>query len=173
MTAISMNGRERLFSTRAMIMKIAAMETILTILKSLSVVSIISFVHGASPMSIPFGSYFFRIEFRLSICRLTSSPATLYSELTRSSSHLSLFRTSLTDSGRNSCGTDEPTMLSSPSTYFTPSTPFISFIIDLTSFAGRVESVRIICVEAISNSSESLLCAMTYSISSGRHLPRS
>ena len=51
-----------------MMTKMATMETALTTWKSRSVVSIISFMQGASPISIPVESYFFRMLFRLVIC---------------------------------------------------------------------------------------------------------
>ena len=63
-------------------MKIAAMEMMLTTLKSRSVTVIRSLVQGASPMSMPFLSYFFNTALISSTCRLTSSDATLYRELT-------------------------------------------------------------------------------------------
>ena len=63
MTAIRMKGREKLPSTSVMMRKMAAMEMALTTLKSWSVVSIMSFMQGASPMSIPPSSYFFRMAF--------------------------------------------------------------------------------------------------------------
>ena len=68
MTAIRMKGSSALFSTRAMMTKMATMDTALTTWKSRSVVSIISFMQGASPISIPVESYFFRMLFRLVIC---------------------------------------------------------------------------------------------------------
>ena len=43
-------------NTIAMITKIATIEIALTTLKSVSVIVIRSFVHGASPISIPFSS---------------------------------------------------------------------------------------------------------------------
>ena len=60
-----------------MMMKMATMDTALTTLKSWSVVSIMSFMQGASPMSMPVASYCLMMAFRSSICRLTSSLATL------------------------------------------------------------------------------------------------
>ena len=160
-----------LFSTRAIIRKIAAIDIIFTTLKSWSVVSIISFIQGASPMSIPFLSYFFRIWPRLSISRLTSSLATLYSELIRSSCHLSPLSNDLTDLGRISSGTFDPRTDSSPRTYLTPSTSSISFIIERTSLSGTLLSTSNMCVDAISKSSLSLLFAITYSMSFGSESP--
>ena len=60
-------GSEMLFSTRAMIINIAAMDIRFTTLKSLSVVSIMSFMQGASPMSMPLLSCFFFFLFSLFI----------------------------------------------------------------------------------------------------------
>ena len=173
MTAMSRNGSEMLRSTSRMMRKIARIDTALTTLKSWSVVSIMSFMHGASPMSIPVGSYFFRMALSESIWAFTSSLATLYSELMSSSSHLSLLRIERTESGRISSGTPAPTTDSRPRTYFTPSTCSISEIMLRTCFDGRDASTSSMCVEAISNSSESLLFAITYSMSSGRHWPMS
>ena len=44
---------------------------------------------------------------------------------------------------------------------------------DRTSLSGRSAFTSSIWVEAMSNSSESFLLAMTYSMSSGRHWPMS
>ena len=142
-TAIRMNGREMLFSTSRMMRNIAITDTAVTTAKSCPVVSIISFIHGASPISMPFSSYFLRTVLSLSICSFTSSLAALYSELISNSSHRSLSRMDFTLSGRISSGTREPTTDSSPKTYFTPSTFFISAIIFLTDFAGSLLSTRI------------------------------
>ena len=60
-------GREILFSTMAIMINIAAIEMAFTILKSVSVVSIISFVQEASPISIALSSYFFSMAASLSI----------------------------------------------------------------------------------------------------------
>ena len=79
----------------------------------------------------------------------------------------------VTDSGRISRGTREPTTDSSPRTYFTPSTFSISFTMERTSLEGTSALTSSMWVEAMSNSSESLLLAMTYSMSSGRHSPMS
>ena len=87
-TEIKITGNVRLFSTSAMITKIATIETMLTIRKSRSVVSIISFIHGASPISIPPSSYFFRIEFNSATCALTSSLAQEYSNQQLEQAHL-------------------------------------------------------------------------------------
>ena len=171
MTAIRINGRETLFSTRAIMRKMARIDTALTTLKSWAVVSIMSFIHGASPISIPPSSYLLRMAFSCVICSFTSSLATLYSELMSINSHLSLFRISTTEFGRISSGTREPTTDSKPRTYLTPSTCSISPIILRTFFVGTSVSISSMWVEAMLKSSASLLLAMTYSISSGRHWP--
>ena len=62
--------------------KIAPIDTILTVLKSSSVISIRSFVHGASPINMAEGSYFLMILLISSHCAFTSSEATAYSEQT-------------------------------------------------------------------------------------------
>ena len=142
MTATRMMGRVMLFSTRAMMTKMAMMEIMLTTWKSWPVVSIMSFMQGASPMSIPLGSCSFKIAFKESSWVFTASLATRYSELIKSSSHLSLFRTLRTESGRMSSGTREPTTDSSPRTYLTPSTSSISSIMERTSEEGRFASTR-------------------------------
>ena len=160
-TATKITGRVILFSTSAMMTKIAMIEIAFTTLKSSSVVSIRSFVQGASPISIPVESYFFRISFSASIWALTSSDATLYSELARINFQLSLFSMSFTDFGSISSGTRAPTTDSMPSTYFMPSTCSISEIMLLTSFAETSVLTRIICVEPTSNSSFSLELAIT------------
>ena len=72
-TATSSTGRLIDFCTSRIITKIAAMEIRLTTVKSWSVQAIRSFVHDASPISIPPSSYFFRIPFSVSICAFTSS----------------------------------------------------------------------------------------------------
>ena len=161
MTAISTKGSDRLFSTSAMITKMATMDTALTTWKSWPVVSIISFMQGASPISMPVSSYFFKMAFRLSSWSLTASLATLYSELMSSSSHWSFSSIERTESGRISSGTSGPTTLSSPSTYFTPSTCSISSIMSRTSRVGRSASISSMWVEEMSKSSASLELAMT------------
>ena len=149
------------------------MDTALTILKSWSVVWIISFMQGASPISIPPWSYFFRISLSRSIWAFTASLATLYSELMSSKRQLPLFNIEVTDSGRNSSGTREPTTDSMPSTYFTPSTCSIFRAMARTSFADTSAFTSSIWLDATLNSSRSLPSAMTYSISPGRHWPMS
>ena len=52
MTATKITGNEMDLNTKIMIKKIAPMETILTRLKSSSVILIKSFVQGASPINI-------------------------------------------------------------------------------------------------------------------------
>ena len=52
MTDTRISGSEPDLNTNAMIMKIAMIEMALTTLKSLSVIVIRSFVHGASPINI-------------------------------------------------------------------------------------------------------------------------
>ena len=54
-------GNETDLNTQKIIMKIATIDTALTVLKSLSVMVIKSFVHGASPITMEFWSYFFAI----------------------------------------------------------------------------------------------------------------
>ena len=147
MTAIRMNGSDILRSTSRMMIKIAMIEIVLTTLKSVLVVSIISFIHGASPMSIPFSSYFLMISLSASICSPTLSLAEWYSELIKSSSYLSFSRTLLSLSGMISSGTVDPIRLSMPKTDLTPSTSFISPTIFLTSLELMEESISTIWVE--------------------------
>ena len=104
---------------------------------------------------------------------MTASLATLYSELISNSSQRSLLRMLRMLSGRISSGTRVPMTDSSPRTYLTPSTCSISSIMARTSRAGIFAFTSTMCVEAMSNSSDSLELAMTYSISSGRHCPMS
>ena len=172
-TAISMKGRDMLFSTIAIIMNIAAMDTAFTTLKSWSVVSIMSFMQGASPISMPLGSYRLSIALRLSICPSTSSLATLYSEFTSSSSERPLFSVLTSSSGSSSSGTSAPNTLSRPRTYFTPGTFSMSFAICLTSLGGSEGSTSSMCVEATLNVLDSFSFATTYCISRGRHCPMS
>ncbi len=127
-----------------------------------------SFVQAASPMRSPSLSYFVMILFNSSICFAIGSVAVLYSELISISSHLSFLRTLVIESGRTSSGTSEPTTLSRPRTYFTPSTFSSSFVIFLASFAESEESTRTICVVPTPNSSLSFVLAITFAISSGR-----
>ena len=89
------------------------------------------------------------------------------------SSHWSLSSMERTESGSASMGIMGPTTLSIPNTYFTPGTCSISSIMARTSLSGRSAFTSSIWVEAMSNSSESFLLAMTYSMSSGRHWPMS
>ena len=155
-----MKGSEILFSTNAIIMNIAAIEMIFTTLKSLSVVSIMSFIQGASPISIPDLSYFLSIELSFVICSFTGSLATLYSELTSISFHLLLSSSDFMDWGSISLGTPEPISASSPSTYLIPSTFSISLHIALVSLAESFASTRSICVLATLKSFLSLLFAI-------------
>ena len=120
-----------------------------------------SFMQGASPISMPVSSYFFKMAFRLSSWSLTASLATLYSELISISFHWSSSSMERTESGRISFGTSGPTTLSRLSTYFTPSTCSISRIIFRTSRVGSPASTSSMCVEAMSKSSASLELAMT------------
>ena len=172
-TATRINGKVILFSTSAMMIKIAAIETVLTTLKSSSVISIRSFVQGASPISIPAGSYFFKIAFSSAIWAFTSSLAVLYSEFTSKSSHLSLFSTLLMDCGIISSGTREPSTDSIPSAYLMPSTASISASICRTSCAGTLAFTSTICVAPTPKLSCSFVLAITYSISFGRLSPKS
>ena len=94
---------------------------------------------------------------------------TMFANMMSSSSQFSLLRVLTSRSGRISSGTREPRTDSSPRTYLTPSTSSISSIMFRTSLAGRSALTSTMCVEAMSNSSESLEFAMTYSMSSGRH----
>ena len=70
-----------------------------------------SFMQGASPMSMPEGSYFFRMDWRPVICWFTASLATRYSELMSHSCHLSLSTMLRTLSGSTSAGTRLPSTL--------------------------------------------------------------
>ena len=160
-TVISTKGRDRLFSTSAMITKMATMDTALTTWKSWPVVSIMSFMQGASPISMPVSSYFFSMAFRLSSWSLTASLATLYSELISISSHWPSFSRERTESGRISSGTSGPTTLSRLRTYFTPSSCSISSIISRTPRVGRLASTSSMWVEEMSKSSASLELAIT------------
>ena len=137
------------------------MDTALTTWKSRSVVSIMSFIQGASPMSRPDGSWRFRMPPSRSSWRSTSSLATLYAEFTSSSSHFPLFSFSVTLSGRNSSGTREPVTDSMPNTYCTPSTCSISRIMARTSWSGRPASTSSMWVDATPKSSLSFLLAVT------------
>ena len=152
MTAMSRNGSEMLRSTSRMMRKIARIDTALTTLKSWSVVSIMSFMHGASPMSIPVGSYFFRMALSESIWAFTSSLATLYSELMSISFQFLLSSFSRAEAGIISSGIREPTTLSNPKAYFTPSTFSISSIMFRTSLEEVLASTRTMWVEAMSKS---------------------
>ena len=91
-TEISRMGRVTLFATKKMIRKTSAMEMAFTTVKSWPVVSIRSFMQGASPISMPPLSYFFRMPFSAVICSFTSSLAALYSETTSRSFQRSLSR---------------------------------------------------------------------------------
>ena len=61
--ATSRNGREIDLKTNAIITAIMMIDTQLTTLKSWFAISTRSFVQGASPISIPFASYFLTIFF--------------------------------------------------------------------------------------------------------------
>ena len=159
-TTISIKGSETLFSTSAIMINIAAMDIIFTTLKSLSVVSIISFIQGASPISMPDLSYFLSMVFSFVICSFTGSLATLYSELTSISFHLLLSSKDFKDLGRISLGTPDPISESSPNTYLIPSTFSISLHIALVSLADSFASTRSICVLATLKSFFSLLLAI-------------
>ena len=160
-TATRISGRVILFSTRAMITKIATIETAFTTLKSSSVVSIRSLVQGASPISMPLESYFFKIVFSSLIWAFTSSVAVLYSEFTRRSSQSSLFNTSFTDSGSISSGTRGPTTDSRPRAYLIPSTFSISWIMARTSVSDTSVLTSTIWVAPTPKSSCNLLLATT------------
>ena len=80
MTATKITGIEIDLNTNSMIKNTAPIEIALTTLKSLSVICIKSFVHGASPISMASGSYVLIILFNVSHWALTSSDATLYSD---------------------------------------------------------------------------------------------
>ena len=82
MTATRMIGSDTDLNTSAIITKIAPIDTMLTVLKSSSVISIRSFVHGASPINMAEESYFLMILLISSHCAFTSSEATAYSEPT-------------------------------------------------------------------------------------------
>jgi len=155
-TATRISGRVILFSTRAMITKIATIETVFTTLKSSSVVSIRSLVQGAS-----LESYFFKIVFSSLIWAFTSSVAVLYSEFTRRSSQSSLFNTSFTDSGSISSGTRGPTTDSRPRAYLIPSTFSISWIMARTSVSDTSVLTSTIWVAPTPKSSCNLLLATT------------
>ena len=79
-THTRMIGSEMDLNVSKIIIKIAAIEIILTFLKSTSVISIRSLVHGASPISIAVLSYFLIIALISSHCLFTSSVADAYSE---------------------------------------------------------------------------------------------
>ena len=129
-----------------MITKMIPIDTILTVLKSVSVISIRSAVNGPSPINIPPLSYLCNILFRSLIWAFSSSDATLYSELTNSSWYLSFFNISVTEFGIISCGIAGPISASSPSAHLTPSTSSILSIIFATSADSTELSTRIICV---------------------------
>jgi len=145
-------GRLKLFSTRAIIRKMAIRDTAVTTAKSWSVVSIMSFMQGASPMSIPPWSYFFRISFKVVSWAFTSSLAGVYSELMSISFQFLLSSFSRAESGIISSGIREPTTLSNPKAYFTPSTFSISSIMFRTSLEEVLASTRTMWVEAMSKS---------------------
>ena len=115
-TATRIIGSETLFKTSSIITNIAAIEIASTTLKSWSVISIISLVQGASPMSIPFLSYFLSISLSLVICSFTSSVAVAYSEFITISFQLSLCKVDFASSGIISSGILLPTTDSSPNT---------------------------------------------------------
>ena len=156
MTDTRIIGNEIDLNTNAMIMKIAPMEIILTFLKSTAVISIRSFVQGASPISIAESSYFLMILLISSHCAFTSSVADAYSEATSINWYLPLFNSSLTSSGIISCGTLGPVMESKDTASLTPSTFLISSIMFMLSFADRLLSARIIWVAPMLNCSVSL-----------------
>ena len=103
-------------------------------------------------MSIPLGSYFFRISFRVVSWAFTSSLAGVYSELMSISFQFLLSSFSRAESGIISSGIREPTTLSNPKAYFTPSTFSISSIMFRTSLEEVLASTRTMWVEAMSNS---------------------
>ena len=148
-TAMRMNGRLIDFSTRAMMMKMAMMEMAFTTLKSVSVVSIMSFMAGASPMSSEPSVCFLAISFNLATWSLASSEAVPYSEPISTSSHLSVFNFSVISVGRNSIGMRSPTSDSRLSTYFTPSTFFISPTVARTFSSGVSDFTRSMWVAPI------------------------
>ena len=71
-------GRATDLNTSRIRKKMTPMDTTLTVLKSLSVISIRSLVQGASPTSIPLPSTALQMPLSFSHCRLTSRDATLY-----------------------------------------------------------------------------------------------
>ena len=75
MAATRITGSDTDFRTKNMIKNIAIIETALTVLKSLSVIVIRSFVQGASPITIDVASYFLAISSTLFIWSLISSDA--------------------------------------------------------------------------------------------------
>ena len=141
-----MIGSEMDLNSINMITKMIPIDTTLTVLKSVSVMSIRSAVSGPSPISIPPLSYLCRILFSSLIWTFSSSDATLYSELTRSSWYLSFFSISVTESGIILCGIAGPISASRPSAHLTPSTSSILLIIFATSTDSTELSTRIMCV---------------------------
>ena len=132
-------------------MKIATMEIALTTLKSLSVIVIRSFVHGASPINIAEWSWLLIILFNSVHCLFTSSVAALYSDCTKISCQSPCFNVSVSSDGTTSRGIEEPSRLSSPSANFTPFTSDISLSISFASLGERFASARTMCVAFISN----------------------
>ena len=160
MTEIRIKGREILFSTNRMIRNIARTETAVTILKSRSVVSIISFVQGPSPMTSPLLSYFFTIPLITSIWLLISSVATPYSEPISINSQFSLLSADVSLSGIRSSGILDPMSDSRLSTYLTPLTFFICSVMERTLSASRSDLTRIMCVAPTPYSSLSFVVDM-------------
>ena len=157
-------GREKLFKTSRIIMNIATIEIASTTLKSWSVISIISLVQGASPMSIPFLSYFLSILLSLVICSFTSSEAVAYSEFITISFQLSLCKVDFASSGIISSGILLPTTDSSPNTNLTPSIFSISLDISRIVLPSVSADISTICVEPTWNSSSSLVFAIEHSM---------
>ncbi len=162
-----MIGSDTDLSTNSIRMKIAPMLTILTVVKSVSVISTKSLVAGASPTSIPSASYFFMILDISVHCSLISSVATSYSEDTRSSFQFSLSSEEVASAGRTSSGMSEPVTESSPKAKPIPSSPWISSSMDFTSFELMSEFTSIIDTELMSKFSLSSIFAAFDAYSSG------
>ena len=169
-TDTSIIGSDTERNVSAMIMNIAAIESMLTTLKSWFVISIKSLVAGASPMSIESSSYFSTISFNCATCSFTASDATSYSEPISINCHSSPLRISLISSGIISSGIAEPTSESNPIANLTPSTLSISLSIFLACFESISESTRRICVLFMLKSSASFVFATTLSRLFGRVL---
>ena len=147
MTATSTTGTETERNTSRMMRKITPIETVLTLLKSRSVIWIRSRVAGASPISMLSCACRFAIASSCSHCAFTSSLAALYSDPMKSNCHRSSLVSSSSFAGTKSSGIALPFSVSSPSTHLTPSTDFSSLESSCTSRASRDAGSIRTCVE--------------------------